>query len=51
MEALRQIGALDSAALQALSRYQRPLGLDPRGEPVAESIAEFELLRPDMLLG
>jgi len=51
VEALRQVGALDSAALQALGRYQRPLALDPRGEPVAESIAEFELLRPDMLLG
>jgi L-asparaginase II len=51
IEALRQAGTLDSVALSALSRYQRPLGLDPRGEPVAEAIAEFELLRPDMLLG
>ncbi len=43
VETLRQIGVLDSAALRALARYHRPLALDPRGEPVGEAVAEFEL--------
>jgi len=25
--------------------------VDPRGQPAAQAVAEFELLRPDMLLG
>ena len=43
VETLRQIGVLDSAALRALARYHRPVALDPRGEPVGEAVAEFEL--------
>jgi L-asparaginase II len=43
VEALRQVGVLDSAALLALSRYHRPAGLDPRGEPVGEAVADFGL--------
>ncbi len=43
VEALRQIGALDSAGLQALSRYERPVGTDPRGEIVAEAVTDFDL--------
>jgi L-asparaginase II len=44
VETLRQVGALDAAALRALRRYHRPVALDPRGEPVAEAVAEFELV-------
>ena len=43
VETLRQVGALDPAALRALGRYHRPVALDPRGEPVGEAVAEFEL--------
>jgi len=43
VEALRQAGALDSAALRALGRYHRPLSLDPRGVAVGEAVPEFEL--------
>ena len=43
VEALRQAGVLDSAALRALARYHRPTILDPHGRVGAESIAEFEL--------
>jgi L-asparaginase II len=43
VETLRQIGLLDAAALRALGRYHRPLGLDPRGEPAAQAVASFEL--------
>ena len=43
VETLRQIGALHPAALRALGRYHRPLALDPRGVPVGEAIAEFDL--------
>jgi L-asparaginase II len=51
VEALCRVGALDPAAVEALEEYRRPVAVDPRGEPVAEAVAEFELLRPDMLLG
>jgi L-asparaginase II len=51
VEALRQTGALDGAALRALSRYHRPKGLDPRGEGVSEAIAEFDLAPVGELLG
>ncbi|MGD0019489.1 MAG: asparaginase [Candidatus Limnocylindrales bacterium] len=51
VETLRQIGVLDSAALRALSRYHRPVGLGPHGEPVAEAVAEFELVPVGELLG
>ena len=43
VETLRQIGVLDSAAVRALARYHRPVALDPRGEPVGEAVADFEL--------
>ena len=43
VETLRQVGALDSAGLRALGRYHRPVALDPRGEPVGEALATFEL--------
>ena len=50
VETLRQVGALDSAALRALHRYHRPVALDPRGEPVAEAVAQFELVPVGELL-
>ncbi len=43
VETLRQVGALDPAALRALGRYYRPVALDPRGNRAGEAIAEFEL--------
>ena len=43
VETLRQVGVLDPAALRALSRYHRPVALDPRGEPVGEAVARFDL--------
>ena len=43
VEALAQVGALDSAAIRALHRYHRPAALDPRGEIVGEAIAQFDL--------
>jgi L-asparaginase II len=43
VETLKQVGVLDSAALRALGRYHRPLALDPRGELVGETVADFEL--------
>jgi L-asparaginase II len=51
VEALRQIGALDAAALRALARYHRPGFLDPHGRVVAESIPEFELAPVGELIG
>ena len=43
IETLRQAGVLDPAALRALARYHRPVALDPRGQPVGEAVAEFDL--------
>ena len=43
VETLKQVGALDPAALRALARYHRPAALDPRGEEVGEAVAAFEL--------
>jgi L-asparaginase II len=43
VEALAQVGVLDSAALRALGRYHRPAALDPRGDHVGEAISEFDL--------
>jgi len=43
VETLRQVGALDPAALRALGRYHRPVAVDPRGVPIGEAVAEFEL--------
>jgi L-asparaginase II len=51
VEALRQLGALDSAALSALSHYRRPVGLDPRGEPAAGAEADFTLAPLGELIG
>ena len=51
VETLRQIGVLDPAALRALGRYHRPVALDPRGEPVGEAVADFELAPVGELLG
>ena len=50
VETLRQIGALDPAALRALARYHRPVALDPRGERVGEAVADFELAPLNELL-
>jgi L-asparaginase II len=50
VETLKQLGALDAAALRALGRYHRPLALDPRGEIVGETVARFELAPVDELL-
>jgi L-asparaginase II len=43
VETLKQLGVLDAAALRALGRYHRPLSLDPRGQVVGETLADFEL--------
>jgi L-asparaginase II len=51
IEALRQAGALDSAALRALARYHRPTILDPHGRVGAEAVAEFELAPVGELIG
>jgi hypothetical protein len=50
VETLRQVGGLDAAAQRALHRYHRPVALDPRGETVAEAVAEFELIPVGELL-
>lgn len=51
VEALRQAGVLDPAALRALARYHRPVALDPRGEPVGEAVSDFHLAPVGELLG
>jgi len=51
VEALRQAGVLDPAALRALARYHRPVALDPRGEPVGEAVSDFQLAPVGELLG
>jgi L-asparaginase II len=51
VETLRQVGALDPAALRALGRYHRPVALDPRGVQVGEAVARFELAPVGELLG
>jgi L-asparaginase II len=51
VETLRQVGVLDPTALRALSRYHRPVALDPRGEPVGEAVPRFELAPVGELLG
>ena len=43
VEALRQAGALDAAAMRALARYHRPVSVDPHGRVAAEAISAFEL--------
>jgi hypothetical protein len=51
VEALRQAGVIDSAALRALSRYHRPITADPHGRPAAEAIPDFELAPLGELIG
>jgi L-asparaginase II len=51
VEALRQTGLLDGAALRALARYHRPTILDPHGRVGAESVAEFVLAPVGELIG
>ena len=51
VEALRQAGVLDGAALRALARYHRPTILDPHGRVGAEAVAEFELAPVGELIG
>jgi L-asparaginase II len=51
VEALRQAGVLDSAALRDLARYHRPTMLDPHGRAAAETIPEFELAPVGELIG
>jgi L-asparaginase II len=43
VEALRQAGVLDGAALRLLGRYHHPTEPDPHGRPAGEAVAEFEL--------
>jgi L-asparaginase II len=43
VEALRQAGVLDAAAMRELGRYHRPAMRDPHGRLGAEAIAQFEL--------
>ena len=51
VEALRQSGVIDGAALRELARYHRPAVLDPHGRIGAETIAEFELAPVGELTG
>ena len=51
VEALRQAGLLDDAALRALARYHQPQILDPHGRIGAEAVAEFELAPVGELVG
>jgi L-asparaginase II len=51
VEALRQAGVLDAAALRALARYHRPQILDPHGRVGAEAVAQFELAPVGELVG
>jgi L-asparaginase II len=44
VEALHQAGALDGQPLRMLSRYHRPVSLDPHGRVGAEAIASFDLV-------
>jgi L-asparaginase II len=51
VEALRQAGVLDDAALRQLARYHRPAILDPHGRVGAETVPEFELAPIRELVG
>jgi L-asparaginase II len=51
VEALRQAGVLEGAALRALARYHRPLSLDPHGRTGAEAVPAFELVPVGELFG
>ena len=43
VEVLRQVGALDAAALDTLDAFRRPRVADPSGRPAAETVVRFEL--------
>jgi L-asparaginase II len=43
VETLAQAGVLDGQSLRVLSRYHRPVDIDPHGRIGAEAIADFEL--------
>ena len=43
VEVLAQAGVLDGQALRVLSRYHRPVELDPHGRVGAEAIPDFDL--------
>ena len=51
VEALRQAGVLDEAALRQLARYHRPAILDPHGRVGAETVPEFVLAPVGELIG
>jgi L-asparaginase II len=51
VEALRQAGVLEGHALRVLSRYHRPVELDPHGRIGAETIPGFDLVPVGELLG
>jgi L-asparaginase II len=51
VEALRQAGVLDGAALRELARYHRPVTLDPHGRAAAEAIPGFDLAPVGELIG
>jgi L-asparaginase II len=51
VEALRQAGVLDGAAMRAVARYHRPVSLDPHGRLGAEAVPEFELAPVGELIG
>ena len=43
VEVLAQAGVLDGQSLRVLSRYHRPVDLDPHGRVGAEAVPDFEL--------
>ena len=51
IEALRQAGLAEGAALRALGRYHRPPSLDAHGRVAAEAIPEFDLAPVGELIG
>lgn len=51
VEALRLAGVLEGQALRVLSRYHRPVELDPHGRIAAETIASFDLVPVGELVG
>jgi L-asparaginase II len=51
VDALRQAGVLEGQALRVLSRYHRPIELDPHGRIGAEAIADFDLAPVGELIG
>ncbi len=43
VEALAQVGVLEGQSLRMLSRYHRPVALDPHGRLAAEAVPDFDL--------